>query len=95
MKTGLLGVARTANREMEGLMEEVSQKGVKILESPGALGRLRRLVLRLKQVDHSLAEGRRSSAKIAEAKPEILKYEENLKALKTALETLQLSLLVS
>jgi DNA repair exonuclease SbcCD ATPase subunit len=93
MKTGLLGVTRIANLEMQELMDEVSQKGLKILESRGALGRLKRLVLRLRQVDRHLAEGRGSGAKLAEAESEVLRYEENLKALKAALETLQRSLL--
>jgi hypothetical protein len=93
MDTGLLGVIRIANREIQELIDEVSQNGAKVVESRGAVRRLGRLALRLKQVDHYLAEGSRSSAKLADSEYEILKYKENLKALKVVLGTLQFSLL--
>lgn len=92
MNTRLLEVIRIANREIQELIDEVSQKGAKIVECRGALRRLGRLSLRLKQVDHYLAGGPKPAAKLAESEGEILEYKENLKALKTALETLQLSL---
>ena len=93
MNTRLLEVVRIANREIQKLIDEISQNGAKIVQRRGALRRLGRLSLRLKQIDHYLAEGPRPSAKQAESEHEILKYKENLKALKAALETLQSSLL--
>jgi len=93
MKPGLLQATRIANRGIQELIDDVSQNGAPVLESPGAVGRLRRLALRFKQVDRLLAEGSGESTKLAESEHEISKYRENLKALKAILETAQLSLL--
>jgi hypothetical protein len=94
MNTELLDIVRTANREFRGLIEEISQDGPKFLKSRGALRRLERLSLRLSQVDRGLAESLRSASKEAQSEYEVLKYRENLKALRGVFETLQYSLLV-
>jgi len=94
MKTGLLDIVRTANREFQELIDEISRNGPKIVQSRGAVRRLEKVSIRLRQVDRYLAERSKSSADVAESEYEVMKYRDNLKSLRSALETLQYSLLV-
>lgn len=89
----LLNVVRTANREFQALIEEISLNGAKILQSRGAVRRLEKVSIRLRQVDRYLAENSKSSTQTPESEYEILKYRESLKALRAVFETLQYSLL--
>lgn len=93
MKNELLAVIRTANREFQELSDLVSQDGAKVVESPGAVRRLRKVDLRLQQVSRYLAAASSPSEQAPESAYEILKYQENLKTLQRVLETLQFSLL--
>jgi hypothetical protein len=94
MNKELLDVIRTANREFQEFIDQVSQEGAKVVESRGAARRLEKVDLRLQQVSQYLATGSKSEAPESEAAYEVLKYRENLKALCKAMETLQFSLLV-
>jgi hypothetical protein len=93
MNSELLDVVRIANREFQEFINQVSQNGAKVVESRGAVRRLEKVDLRLKQVSEYLAAGARASAQGPEAAYEILKYRENLKTLRNLMETLQFSLL--
>ena len=93
MNNGLLDVIRIANREFREFINQVAENGAKVVESRGAAHRLERVDLRLQQVSKFLAAGSRPSADAPEVALEILKYRENLKALRTTVETLQFSLL--
>jgi hypothetical protein len=86
-------IIRIANREFQEFIDQVRQNGAKVVESRGAARRLDKIDLRLKQVSEFLAAGAKSSAQNPEAAYEILKYRENLKALRNVMETLQFSLL--
>ena len=93
MNNELLDVIRFANREFQEFIDQVSQNGAKVVESRGAARRLEKVNFRLKQVSHYLAAGFRSAAQEPEAAYELLKYRENLKALRNVMETLRFSLL--
>lgn len=88
-----LDVIRIANREFQEFIDQASQKGARILVSRGAALRLGKLDLRLRQVSQHLASAARSSAHAPEAAYQVMKYRDNLKALRGVLETLQFSLL--
>ena len=93
MKTELLDILRIANREFQEFIDQVAQNGPKVVESRGAVHRLERVNLRLEQVSKYLAAGSSPSAQEPEAAYEVLKYRETLKTLRSAMETLQFSLL--
>ena len=93
MNNGLLDVIRMANREFQEFINQVSQNGAKVVESRGAGHRLEKVDLRLQQVSKFLAADSRSYLQAPEAAYEVLKYGENLKALRRVMETLQFSLL--
>jgi hypothetical protein len=93
MNNRLLDVIRMANREFQEFINQVSQNGAKVVESRGAGHRLEKVDLRLQEVSKFLAAGSRPSADAPEVEFEVLKYRENLKALRTTVETLQFSLL--
>jgi hypothetical protein len=93
MNDELLGTIRTANREFQEFIDQVSQDGAKVVETGGAMRRLGKVDLRLKHVSQCLATLSQSSAEVPEAAHQVLKYRENLKALKGIMETLQFSLL--
>jgi hypothetical protein len=92
MNNELLDVIRVANREFQEFLNLFAQNGEKVVESRGAARRLTKVDLRLKQVAKSLAESK-PFAQAPEAAYEVLKYGENLKALRSVMETLQFSLL--
>jgi hypothetical protein len=94
MKAEFVDVVRTANREFRELIEELSRNEMQFMRSRGAVRRLEKVSIRLSQVESYLTQRPKSSGRAAESEYEILKYRENLKALKTAFETLQYSLLV-
>jgi len=91
MNNELLDAVRTANREFQHFSEQVAQDGAKVVESRGAARLLAKVNLRLKEVAGNLATVRTSPE--PETALEILKYRENLKALRNAMQTLQFSLL--
>src|SRR5208282_1555912 len=93
MNNQLLDILRIANREFQEFIDQVTQKGAQVVESRGAVRRLEKVNLRLKQVSQHLAAGSKSPAPEPEAAYEVLKYREKLKALRNAMETLQFSLL--
>jgi hypothetical protein len=93
MNGELLDIIRLANREFQEFIDQVRQIGAKVVESRGALSRLEKVNLRLKEVSAHLGAGSRSPGHEAEATYEVLKYRENLRALRSAMETLQFSLL--
>ena len=93
MNTELLDTIRTANREFQDFIDQVSQDGTKVVETRGAMRRLGKVDLRLKHVSKCLAAVSRSSAESPEAAYQVLKYRENLNTLKGIMETLQFSLL--
>jgi hypothetical protein len=88
-----LDTIRIANREFREFIDQVEQNGTKVVESRGAGGRLYKIDLRLQKVSHLLAADSRLSLQAPEAAFEVLKYGENLKALRSVLQTLQFSLL--
>jgi hypothetical protein len=92
MDNGLLDIIRTANREFQEFINQVSENGAKVVETRGAVRRLQKVDLRLQEVSKFLAAGSRPSADSPEVALEVLKYRENLKALRTTVETLQFSL---
>jgi hypothetical protein len=93
MNNELLDIIRIANREFQEFIEQVAQKGARVVESRGAVRRLDKVDLRLQQVSKFLAADAKSSLEAPEAAYEVLKYGENLKALRRAIEILQFSLL--
>ncbi len=93
MNNELLDIIRIANREFQDFINQVAETGTKVVESRGAVRRLDKVDLRLKQVSQSLAANSRSSVGAPEAAYELLKYRENLKTLRGVMETLQFSLL--
>jgi hypothetical protein len=93
MNNGLLDVIRIANREFQEFVNQVSENGAKVVETCGAAHRLEKVDLRLQQVSKFLAAGSRPSADAPEVAFEVLKYRENLKALRATVETLQSLLL--
>ena len=93
MDKELVDIIRTANREFQEFIDQVVQDGAKVVESPGALRRLEKVDLRLKQVSEHLASAVKASAQEPEAAYELLKYRENLRTLRSVMETLQFSLL--
>ena len=93
MNDELLDIIRIANREFQEFIDQVAQNGAKVVESRGAVRRLEKVDLRLKQVSKYLAAGSRPSAQAPEASYETLKYRETLKTLRSTMETLQFSLL--
>ena len=93
MNKDLLDVIRIANREFKEFIDQVPQNGAKVVESRGVALRLEKVDLRLQQVSKLLAAGSRPSAHSPEVAFEVLKYRDNLKALRTTVETLQCSLL--
>ena len=93
MGSELLNLVRIANREFQEFIEKVSKDGGKVVESRGAARRLEKLDLRLKEVAEYLDSARRSDAHHPEAAYQLMRYRENLKTLRTILETLQFSLL--
>jgi hypothetical protein len=93
MNNELLDIIRIANREFQEFIDQVAQNGARVVESRGAVRRLGKVDLRLKQVSEYLATGARASAEEPEAAYEVLKYRENLKILRNVIERLQFSLL--
>jgi len=93
MSNELLDGIRSANREFQEFIDQVSQNGAKVVESRGAERRLGKVDRRLQHVAKLLAAHSPSSMKEPEAAYEILKYQETLKALRNVMGTLQYSLL--
>ncbi|MGA2988099.1 MAG: hypothetical protein ABSG32_30320 [Terriglobia bacterium] len=93
MNNELLDIIRIANREFQEFVDHVAQNGAKVVESRGAVRRLDKVDLLLKHVSKFLTTDSRSSLQAPEAASEVLKYSENLKTLRSVMETLQLSLL--
>jgi hypothetical protein len=93
MNNELLDIIRTANREFQEFIDQVSQNGAKVVETRGAMRRLEKVDLRLKHVSKCLAAVSKPSMESPEAAYQVLKYRENLKTLKNIMETLQFSLL--
>ena len=93
MTEELLDTIRTANREFQEFIDQVSQNGAKVVETRGATRRLGKVDLRLKHVSKCLAAVSQSSAEAPEVAHQVLKYRENLKVMKGIMETLQFSLL--
>jgi CHAD domain-containing protein len=93
MNNELLDVIKIANREFQEFIDQVSQTGSKMVESRGAARRLAKVDVRLKQISQYLTAVSGSTEPTPEEAYEFLKYRENLKALRNAMETLQFSLL--
>jgi hypothetical protein len=94
MSNELLDIMRVANREFQEFIDQATQNGAKVVESRGAVHRLEKVDVRLKQVSEHLAAASKTSRQEPEVAYEVLKYRENLKALRGVMETLQFSLLV-
>jgi hypothetical protein len=94
MSDRFLEIIRMANREFQEFIDEVAKNGAKVAKTRGAVRRLEKVAHRLSHVDGFLAQRAGPNLGGAESEFEILKYRENLKALKGVLETLQYSLLV-
>ena len=92
MNNGLLDVIRLANREFQEFVNQVSENGAKVVVSRKAAHRLEKVDLRLQQVSKLLAAGSRPAADAPDVALEVREYRENLKALRTTVETLQFSL---
>jgi hypothetical protein len=93
MRNELLDVIRIANREFQAFIDEFAQTGTRVVETRGAARRLEKVDIRLKQVSQCLSAGAGSAASERDAAYEVMKYRENLKALRNIIETLQFSLL--
>jgi CHAD domain-containing protein len=93
MNSELLDVIKIANREFQEFIDQVSQVGSKVVESRGAMRRLEKVDIRLRQVTEYLAAISGHAEATPEEAYEFLRYRENLKALRNALETLQFSLM--
>jgi len=94
MDNTLLDVIRTANREFRNFFEEISRTDISVMKSSSAPGRIEKIGRRLEQVGEILARTPRVSDLPSDGSREIAKYEENLKQLRTSLESIQYSLLV-
>ena len=93
MNDELLATIRTANREFQEFIDQVSQNGAKVAETRGAMRGLGKVHLRLKHVSKCLAADSQSPEEAPEAAHEVLQYCENLKVMKGIMETRQTSLL--
>ena len=93
MDSELLNLIRAANREFQEFIDKASRDGAKSVASRGASRRLDKLDARLKQVSEHLDSAPGSTAHEPEAAYQFMKYRENLKNLRTVLDTLQFSLL--
>ena len=93
MNGSLLDIMRIANREFQDFLDDIAQSGEKVVGSHGALRRLTKIDLRLKQVSRLLAAETKFFAQTPDAAYEVLKYRDILKSLRSAMETLQFSLL--
>ena len=89
----LLNLIRVANREFQEFTEKVSRDGAKVVAARGAMPRLEKLDLRLKEVSQRLDSAPGSVADDPEAAYQLMRYRENLKSLRNVLEALQFSLL--
>jgi len=94
MSDQLVNIIRIANHEFQEFIDEVANSGDKVAKTRGAVHRLEKVARRLGEVDQCLAQRTRSSLAGTESEYEVVKYRENLKALKGVLDTLQYSLLV-
>jgi hypothetical protein len=93
MNEQLLEVMRNANREFQEFMDEVSRTGAGVVASRGALRRLEKVDRLLRQVSQWLTSVPHASSDSPEVEFVVVKYRENLKALRNIVETLQFSLL--
>ena len=93
MNNDLLDIIRIANREFQEFIDQVAQSGAQVVQSRGAVHRLEKVDLRLKQVSQHLAADSKPPTPGPEAAYEVLKYRETLKALRNVMEVLQFSLL--
>ena len=93
MNDELLDLVKTANREFQEFVDQVSQEGSKVVESRGAVQRLEKVDLRLRQVTEFLAAIPGKSEPTPEEAYEFLRYRDILRSLRSAMETLQFSLL--
>jgi hypothetical protein len=93
MGSELLDAVRIANREFQEFIDKASQDGAKVVESRGAARRLEKLDTRLKQISQHLDASSGFAAHEPEAAYQFMKYRENLRTLRSVLETLQFSLL--
>ena len=93
MDNKLLDIMRIANREFQEFISQVAESGAKAVESRGAIRRLEKVNLRLNQVSKCLGGRSKSSWQAPEVAYAALKYGETLRELRSAIGTLQLSLL--
>ena len=93
MDSELLNLIRTANREFQDFTDRASRDGAKVVATRGATHRLEKLDARLTQISQHLDAAPAAVADEPEAAYQFVKYRENLKALRSVLETLQFSLL--
>lgn len=92
MRNPPLEALRLANREFPEFTEEICREIAKNAHSLGALRRLAKIHLHLRQVGASLPSTRALTNQ-PQAAYQTMKYRENLKSLRSALQTLQLALL--
>jgi hypothetical protein len=93
MNSKLLEVIRIANREFQEFIDQAARNGEKAVDCRGAFRRLNKVNFQLQQVANFLAKESKPLAPTPGAAYEILKYRENLRSLRIAMETLQFSLL--
>jgi hypothetical protein len=93
MDNDFVEIIRAANREFQQFIDQVTESGAQVVESAGASRRLEKVDARLKQVSEHLASAVKESAQNPEAAYDLLKYRENLRTLRSVMETLNFSLL--
>ena len=93
MNNELLDIIRTANREFQEFIDQVSQKRRESGGDPGAMRRLEKVDLRLKHVSKCLAAVSKPSMESPEAAYQVLKYRRKPEDAENIMETLQFSLL--
>jgi HPt (histidine-containing phosphotransfer) domain-containing protein len=93
MPTTLLNLIRIANREFRDFFEEVSRVATGVERPSVAFVRIQQVARRLEQVGKLLERPLRLADWTGFAGREIAEYQENLRRLRNALETIQYALL--
>ena len=92
MGSALLDAIRKANQEFQDFIGQASESGGKVVVSRGAARRLQRINQRIQQVGRVFSARSPAAEWTAQELQQVVKYRDNLKSLRTVMETLQFSL---
>lgn len=93
MNNAALDMLRTTNREFQEFIDLVTRNGPKAVASRGGTRRLGAISQRLKQVGEHLGSESSAMLQAPETRLELRRYAENLRTLRSVMQTVQLTLL--